>query len=100
LANTATYLDITSASGAEHFKGATEPLNTQLFDFADPSDLQIFLDLVLKKSSPGGRGTIWERKVGRSCLRYQTLPSKVHCRIEDHAVFIIHREGRVSATVP
>ena len=60
LANTATtYLDLTSAAGAKHFKGATEPLSAQPFDFADPSDLQIFLDLVLKKSQIWGWNTIF-----------------------------------------
>jgi hypothetical protein len=38
LANTATtYLDLTSSTGAKHFKGATEPLSAQPFDFADPA---------------------------------------------------------------
>jgi hypothetical protein len=60
LANTAaTYLDLTSAAGAKHFKGATEPLSAQPFDFADPSDLQIFLDLALKKSQIWGWNTIF-----------------------------------------
>jgi hypothetical protein len=34
-------------------------LNAQPFDFADPSDLQIFLDLVLKKSQVWGWNTIF-----------------------------------------
>jgi hypothetical protein len=60
LANTATYLDLTSSSEARHFKGATKPLNAQPFNFADPSDLQIlFLDLVLKKSQVWGWNTIF-----------------------------------------
>ena len=59
LANTATFLDLTSSSGAKHFKGATEPLNTQPFDFSDSSDLQVFLDLVLKKSQVWGWNTIF-----------------------------------------
>jgi hypothetical protein len=60
LANTSTtYLDLTSSAGAKHFKGATEPLSAQPFDFADPSDLQIFLDLVLKKSQIWGWNTIF-----------------------------------------
>jgi hypothetical protein len=49
LANTATFLDLTTTSGSKHFKGATESLNAQAFGFEDPSDLQVFLDLVLKK---------------------------------------------------
>jgi hypothetical protein len=60
LANTATtYLDLTSSAGAKHFKGATEPLSAQPFNFADPSDLQIFLNLVLKKSQIWGWNTIF-----------------------------------------
>jgi hypothetical protein len=39
LANTATFLDLTSTSGSKHFKGATESLNTQAFGFDDPADL-------------------------------------------------------------
>jgi hypothetical protein len=54
LANTATFLDLTSTSGSKHFKGATEALNTQPFAFDDPGDLQVFLDLVLKKSQVWG----------------------------------------------
>jgi hypothetical protein len=55
LANTAAaLLGLTSTSnGAKHFKGATEPLTSNPFDFADPSDLQIFLELLLKKSQAG-----------------------------------------------
>jgi hypothetical protein len=54
LANTAAFLDLTSTSGAKHFKGATEPLTAKPFDFSDPSDLQVFLDLLLKKSQVYG----------------------------------------------
>jgi hypothetical protein len=59
LANTAVFLDLTSVSGTKHFKGATEPLNKQPFDFSDSSDLQVFLDLVLKKSQVWGWNTIF-----------------------------------------
>jgi hypothetical protein len=60
LANTATtYLDLTSSAGAKHFKGATEPLSTQSFAFADAADLQFFLDLVLKKSQIWGWNSIF-----------------------------------------
>jgi hypothetical protein len=57
LANMATSLDLTSTSGSKHFKGATTSLNSQAFGFDDPSDLQVFLDLVLKKSQVWG----WNR---------------------------------------
>jgi hypothetical protein len=60
LANTATYLVLTSSTGAKHFKGTTtEPLSAQPFDFTDPSDLQVFLDLALKKSQVWGWNTIF-----------------------------------------
>jgi hypothetical protein len=59
LASTAVFLDLASVSGTKHFKGATEPLNKQPFDFADSSDLQVFLDLVLKKSQVWGWNTIF-----------------------------------------
>jgi hypothetical protein len=59
LANTATFIDVDSVSGTKHFKGATEPLNKQPFDFADSADLQVFLDLVLKKSQVWGWNTIF-----------------------------------------
>jgi hypothetical protein len=59
LAGTATFIDVTSTNGIKHFKGATEPLNKQPFDFSDSSDLQVFLDLVLKKSQVWGWNTIF-----------------------------------------
>ena len=59
LVNTAVFLDLTSVSGTKHFKGATEPLNKQPFDFTDSSDLQVFLDLVLKKFQVWGWNTIF-----------------------------------------
>ena len=59
LANTAAaYIDLTSSAGTKHFKSAVEPLASTRFDFKDPSDLQIFLDLVLKKSQVYGWNTI------------------------------------------
>ena len=59
LANTAPFLDLTSSNGAKHFKAATEALNAKPFDFADDSDLQVFLDLVLKKSQVYGWNNIF-----------------------------------------
>jgi hypothetical protein len=59
LANTVNYIDLASTSGTKHFKGATKPLNAQPFNFADASDLQVFLDLVLKKSRVWGWNTIF-----------------------------------------
>jgi hypothetical protein len=54
LANSAHFVDLTSTNGAKHFKGATNPLNQLPFHFKDASDLQVFLDLVLKKSQVWG----------------------------------------------
>ena len=54
LANVAAFIDLSSAGGAKHFKGAIEPLTSEPFDFASPSDLQVFLDLMLKKSQVWG----------------------------------------------
>jgi hypothetical protein len=59
LASSATFVDLTSSNGAKHFKGATEPLNKLPFNFKDPSDLQVFLDLVLKKSQVWGWNPIF-----------------------------------------
>ena len=54
LADTAMFIDLSTSGGTKHFKSAIEPLTSQPFDFADPSDLQVFLDLMLKKSQVWG----------------------------------------------
>jgi hypothetical protein len=54
-----TYLDLTSSTGAKHFKGATKPLSTQSFDFSDAADLKFFLDLVLNESQIWGWNSIF-----------------------------------------
>jgi hypothetical protein len=59
LANTSNFINLTSANGIKYFKGATEPLTKTPFDFADPSDLQVFLDLSLKKSQVWGWNPIF-----------------------------------------
>jgi hypothetical protein len=59
LAHTAAFLDLTSPSGTKHFKGATESLTKEPFGFVNPSDLQVFLDLVLKKSQVWGWNLIF-----------------------------------------
>jgi hypothetical protein len=59
LANTAAFLDLTTSSGAKHFKGAIESLNSHPFDFEDGADLQVFLDLVLTKSQVWGWNNIF-----------------------------------------
>jgi hypothetical protein len=60
LAATATFLDLAAASGAKHFKGATESLNSQAFDFKDDSDLQVFLNLVRAKSQVWGWNAVFD----------------------------------------
>ena len=54
MASVGTVVDLILRSGSQYFKSATEPLTNVTFDFKDPSDLQIFLDLVLKKSQVWG----------------------------------------------
>jgi hypothetical protein len=54
LANTTAFLNFTSSSGSKHFRGATEAPSTHSFDFADPTDLKVFLDFVLKKAQVWG----------------------------------------------
>jgi hypothetical protein len=60
LTNTAAFVDLTSSNGIKYFNRATEPLTKYPFDFADPSDLQVFLDLVLKKSQIWGWNPIFD----------------------------------------
>jgi hypothetical protein len=60
LANTAAFIDLTTSNGIKHFNKATEPLTKEPFNFADPSDLQVFLDLVLKKSQVWGWNPIFD----------------------------------------
>jgi hypothetical protein len=59
LASTAAFLDLATAAGTKHFKGGTEALNSQPFDFKDDTDLQVFLDLVLTKSQVWGWNEIF-----------------------------------------
>jgi hypothetical protein len=60
LANTAAFLDLTTPNGVKHFRGATEALNSEAFDFEDDSDLQVFLDLLHTKSQVWGWNAIFE----------------------------------------
>jgi hypothetical protein len=64
LANTATYLDLTTSNGAKHFKSATEPLGPQPFDFTDDSDLQVFLNLVLTRAQVCGWNHMFDFATG------------------------------------
>jgi hypothetical protein len=54
--NVGAFLDLNSISGAKLFKSGAQPLS-QTFDFADPSDLQVFLDLLKTKTRVQG----WSR---------------------------------------
>jgi hypothetical protein len=49
MANAAAFLDLATSTGAKLFKLCAEPLSRS-FDFVDPSDLQVFLDLLKTKS--------------------------------------------------
>jgi hypothetical protein len=48
------YLDLSTTNGGKHFKTGTESLTAQAFNFEDPSDLRIFLDLIKVKSQVFG----------------------------------------------
>jgi hypothetical protein len=52
--NAAACLDLSTANGGKHFKTGTESLTAQAFNFEDPSDLRIFLDLIKVKSQVFG----------------------------------------------
>jgi hypothetical protein len=52
LVNTATFLDLSTSGGMKHFKGGSEGLNAQAFDFKDDTDLQVFLGLTFSSPSP------------------------------------------------
>jgi hypothetical protein len=56
MANAGAFLDLAISTGAKLFKLGAEPLSRS-FDFVDPSDLQVFLDLLKTKSKVQG----WSR---------------------------------------
>ena len=56
MANSGAFLDLATSTGAKLFKLGSEPLS-RTFDFVDPSDLQVFLDLLKTKSKVQG----WSR---------------------------------------
>jgi hypothetical protein len=56
MANSGAFLDLATSTGARLFKLGSEPLSKS-FDFVDPSDLQVFLDLLKTKSKVQG----WSR---------------------------------------
>jgi hypothetical protein len=56
MANAGAFLDLATSTGAKLFKLGSEPLSRS-FDFVDPSDLQVFLDLLKTKSKVQG----WSR---------------------------------------
>jgi len=58
VANLGTFLDLSSSKGAKLFKLGSEPL-PRSFDFLDPSDIQVFLDLLKAKAKVQGWGRIF-----------------------------------------
>jgi hypothetical protein len=56
MANAGAFLNLATSTGAKLFKLGAEPLSRS-FDFVDPSDLQMFLDLLKTKSKVHG----WSR---------------------------------------
>jgi hypothetical protein len=64
MANAGAYLDLANSTGAKLFKLGSEPLSRS-FDFVDPSDLQVFLELLKTKSKVQG------------CSRIFTVPVEV-----------------------
>jgi hypothetical protein len=56
MANAGAFLNLATSTGAKLFKLGAEPLSRS-FDFVDPSDLQVFLDLLKTKSKVQG----WSR---------------------------------------
>jgi hypothetical protein len=56
MANAGAFLNLSTSTGAKLFKIGAAPLSTS-FDFVDPSDLQVFLDLLKTKAKVQG----WSR---------------------------------------
>jgi hypothetical protein len=64
MANAGAFLNLATSSGAKLFKIGAEPLSRS-FDFVDPSDLQVFLDLLKTKSKVQGWSKIFTVTVER-----------------------------------
>jgi hypothetical protein len=58
VANAGAFLDLSSSKGAKLFKLGSKPL-PRSFDFQDPSDIQVFLDLLKAKAKVQGWGRIF-----------------------------------------
>jgi hypothetical protein len=58
MANAGAFLNLATSAGAKLLKLCAEPLSWS-FDFVDPSDLQVFLDLLKTKSKVQGRSRIF-----------------------------------------
>ena len=58
MANAGAFLNLSTSTGAKLFKIGAEPLSRS-FDFMDPSDLQVFLDLLKTKSKVQGWARIF-----------------------------------------
>jgi hypothetical protein len=86
LANTAAAcVDLTSPSGAKHFKGAIEPLSSTPFNFGDPADLQVFLDMVLKRSQVCG----WNPILAVPVTNANGATTATHNILEEHGVLSV-----------
>jgi hypothetical protein len=78
MANAGAFLNLATSTGAKLFKIGAEPLSRS-FDFVDPSDLQVFLDLLKTKSKVQG----WSRIF--------TVPVEVDGVTTNHS--LLHNHG-------
>jgi hypothetical protein len=78
MANAGAFLDLATSTGPKLFKLGTEPLSRS-FDFVDPSDLKVFLDLLKTKSKVQG----WSRIF--------TVPVEVDGVTTNHS--LLHKYG-------
>jgi hypothetical protein len=81
MANAGAFLDLTTSTGAKLFKLGAEPLSRS-FDFVDPSDLQVYLDLLKTKSKVQG----WSRTF--------TVPVEADGVTTNHS--LLHNYGVIS----
>jgi hypothetical protein len=58
MVNAGAFLDLATSTGAKLFQLGAEPLSRS-FDFVDPTDLQVFLNLLKNKSKNQGRSRIF-----------------------------------------
>ena len=80
MANAGAFLDLSTSAGTKLFKVGAEPLS-QTFNFMDPADLQVFLDLLKTKSKVQG----WSRIF--------TVPVDIDGMVTNHS--LLHNYGVV-----